>query len=518
MFGNFALPVFCEIVFLGVSAMKVNDEAASVGREERRLLAVLALLKGEAVNHVCRQYNISRSDLYKYKRRAIAAMRVAMRDHRRGPKHPPRRLAEDKERRIRTICEREPTLSSYQIYRSLETGAPCCPRTIQRVRKRFSLPRLMKRATPKFKAHRFTEAEKNLIHQQVKAKLFLGCYRLAWDLQNEYGMRISPSTAKRVKRAILAEMNPRPAPMVWRFYERHHPHRLWHGDFLEKVTLTYEDRTAYQLTLMDDYSRAYVFCDLYREPNLNTTIRALITAMRKYRTIPQALLFDNGSTFKGKLLSTFCEHLGIRLIHSSPYHPQTNGKLERAFRDDMNEFYHRRKKWIFNELRRELPAYVHYRNHVRGHLALGGKPSNIRLQEQDFFALPEVLERLEKYAWRAIGSRKVGAHGFLRLRKRNVFLHPQLQGREVNLYETAEGLQAESGDGRMFRLPKYREQLRRAFHRVRDADNQRLSLTQIYQSRSDEDSTEMLNRNTSESITEKCVPINENRPRITVAL
>jgi transposase InsO family protein len=121
---------------------------------------------------------------------------------------------------------------------------------------------------------------------------------------------------------------------VRRFYERKHPHSLWHGDFFEKVTLTDEDRTAYQLTLLDDYSRAYVYCDLLRDPTLNDTIRALIAAMRQYQTIPKGVVFDNGTPFKGNLLSAFCTNLGIRLIHSAVRHPQTNGKLERAFRDD----------------------------------------------------------------------------------------------------------------------------------------------------------------------------------------
>jgi transposase InsO family protein len=132
---------------------------------------------------------------------------------------------------------------------------------------------------------------------------------------------------------------------MWRFYERNHPHSLWHGDFFEKVTLTDEDRTAYQFTLMDDYSRAYVYCDLLREPIQNDTIRAMIAAMRKYQTIPKGVVFDNGSQFKGYLLSAFCSNLGIRLIHSSVRHPQTNGKLERAFRDDRREYEVGYEKW-----------------------------------------------------------------------------------------------------------------------------------------------------------------------------
>ena len=56
---------------------------------------------------------------------------------------------------------------------------------------------------------------------------------------------------------------------------------------MEKVTLTDIDQTAYQLALQDDYSRGYVFCDLFLNPDIRTTIRALIAAMRAWRVIPK---------------------------------------------------------------------------------------------------------------------------------------------------------------------------------------------------------------------------------------
>jgi hypothetical protein len=31
---------------------------------------------------------------------------------------------------------------------------------------------------------------------------------------------------------------PPPSPAVWRRYERRHPHSLWHGDFMDKTTLS----------------------------------------------------------------------------------------------------------------------------------------------------------------------------------------------------------------------------------------------------------------------------------------
>ncbi|MDT5120892.1 MAG: putative transposase [Acidobacteriota bacterium] len=288
-------------------------------------------------------------------------------------------------------------------------------------------------------------------------KLYLGPYRLAWDLQNQYGLRISPSTVRRVKRAIMNERHPPPAAPIWRFYERNHPHSLWHGDFFEKVRLTDEDRTAYQLTLMDDYSRAYVYCDLLREPTMNDTIRAMIAAMRKYQTIPKGIVFDNGSPFKGYLLSAFCSNLGIRLIHSSVRHPQTNGKLERAFRDDRREYYDQFNEWIFDELRQGLPEYVRYRNEVRGHYALEGKPSTTRLQNQNWFALPSVLDSLESYARHPLGSTKVDWNCCIRVLGRNGYIPKLRYGQRVSLTETLDGLEGETEDGRVYLLRNYRK-------------------------------------------------------------
>ncbi len=216
-------------------------------------------------------------------------------------------------------------------------------RTIQRVRQRLRLPRLPKRASPQRTAKRLSSAAKRKASALIRAKPYLGPQRLSWDLQNQYDISISPSTMKRIKRAIKEKQHPSPSPIEWRFYQRQHPHRLWHGDYLEKVTLTDTNRTAFQLTLQDDYSRAYVFCDLFTDPDTLTTIYALCTAMRRWHTLPQAIVFDNGPNFKGRLLKAFCHNLGIRLIHSSLQHPQTNGKLERAFRDDMKEFYQERR-------------------------------------------------------------------------------------------------------------------------------------------------------------------------------
>ena len=165
-------------------------------------------------------------------------------------------------------------------------------------------------------------------------------------------------------------------------------------------------------------------------------------AMRQWQVIPNAVVFDNGSAFKGKLLSAFCTNLDVRLIHASVGHPQTNGKLERAFRDDMRDFYQHYDAWLLEPLRRALPAYVQYRNQVRGHWALGGRPAITRLREQHRMALPWVLDRLESYASSEVGRKVIPPTGNIRLFGRDAYLGAAFGGVEVTFCETLEGLEA----------------------------------------------------------------------------
>ena len=51
--------------------------------------------------------------------------------------------------------------------------------------------------------------------------------------------------------------------------------------------------------------------------------------------IPQEILTDQGSNFTSKLLSEFCRLLKVHAVHTSPYHPQCDGLVER-FKQTLN--------------------------------------------------------------------------------------------------------------------------------------------------------------------------------------
>ena len=109
----------------------------------------------------------------------------------------------------------------------------------------------------------------------------------------------------------------------------------------------------------------------------------------------------------------------------------------------MRDFYEQYDSWLFDRLRRDLPGYVHYRNHIRGHRALGGKPAISWLNEYTpDAALPAALERLESYARYEIGRKTIPATGRIRLLGRNAYVGKMAANIEVTFFESLDGLEA----------------------------------------------------------------------------
>ena len=78
----------------------MTPSSHGLSQEEHRLQAVLALFRGEKASDVSASSGICRSDLYKFRTRALAAMREALKDHPRGPKRPHNRLAHEREQKV----------------------------------------------------------------------------------------------------------------------------------------------------------------------------------------------------------------------------------------------------------------------------------------------------------------------------------------------------------------------------------------------------------------------------------
>jgi len=193
----------------------------------------------------------------------------------------------------------------------------------------------------------------------------------------------SRSTINRVLgRHDLLERNPAKRPRSsWRRFCYARPRDCYQID-ATTVALA-DDTSAVVFEVLDDCTRTLTANHAAAAETTQAAIAAITKAAAEYGA-PALILSDNGSAFTytnhrrhptaGP--STFARTVnawGTRLIHSSPYHPQTCGKVERHHQTF--------KKWLacqppptdLTELQRLLDTYRdHYNNHRR-HSALPGR-------------------------------------------------------------------------------------------------------------------------------------------------
>ena len=159
------------------------------------------------------------------------------------------------------------------------------------------------------------------------------------------------------------------------------PHQMWATDASYFRVVGWG--CYYMVTVMDDYSRFILAHRLQRDMTSDSFIEVVQEAVDRtgMDQIPitdrTRLLSDNGPGYVSRAFRDYLGMVGIRHILATPFHPQTNGKLER---------YHQTLKRDVNQLPYEMPsdleaaivAFVSYYNYRRYHKALGNvTPSDV---------------------------------------------------------------------------------------------------------------------------------------------
>ena len=181
---------------------------------------------------------------------------------------------------------------------------------------------------------------------------------------------------------------------VWRILKRHglitpQPHKRPRSSFIRfEAKLPNEtwqlDSTPWQLAdgrpveilnFLDDRSRVALAASSFATVKADDVVRVLHSASNTFG-LPASLLSDNAAVFTGKsrrgkvLLELEAERLGIVFKHSTPYHPQTCGKVER-FHQTLKRFLRKQPLALsLAELQFQLDAFRDYYNHRRPHRAL----------------------------------------------------------------------------------------------------------------------------------------------------
>jgi len=183
-----------------------------------------------------------------------------------------------------------------------------------------------------------------------------------------------------LKRSGRVDRPAEPCVPLQRF-ERGRPNELWQCDF--KGYLEIARQRIYPFTLLDDHSRyLFTICPC-RDQTMQTAWDILWRIFGEVG-LPEELLCDNAFGNKPQLpgLSWFearLIRLGVRVAHGRPYHPQTQGKLERLHGTLEREVFPRLPRDALPEFQAGLD---HWRqcvyNPLRPHEALGDRPPLVR--------------------------------------------------------------------------------------------------------------------------------------------
>ena len=226
------------------------------------------------------------------------------------------------------------------------------------------------------------------------------------------------------------------AATVWRILKRHglvvpQPHKRPKASFVRfEAQLPNEtwqcDATQWQLAdgsqveilnFEDDHSRLFLNSTAYPTVKAANVVESFLSAADAYG-FPASLLSDNAAVFSGSsrrgkvALELELESRGIEVKHSTPYHPQTCGKVERLHQTLKLFLAKQAPATSLAVLQAQLDAFRTYYNQRRPHRALG-RQTPLAVFNAKLKARPQPPDQPTHYRVR---QDRIDSHGSVTLR------------------------------------------------------------------------------------------------------
>ncbi len=247
--------------------------------------------------------------------------------------------------------------------------------------------------------------------ERIAIVAFHDCYplegyrRLAYMMLDANVVAVSPSSVYRVLKAAgkLAGRAGKPSKKGQGFEQPLRPHEHWHID-VSYINIC--GTFFYLCSILDGYSRFIVHWEI-RERMTERDVETIVQRARE--RFPEArprIISDNGPQFIAWEFKQFIRICGMAHVRTSPYYPQSNGKMERWFKTLKGECIRVKTPLSLEDARRLVAEFVTHYNTVRLHSAIGYITPNDKLagREEAIWS-----ERKKKLA--AAEARRQEAHG-----------------------------------------------------------------------------------------------------------
>jgi transposase InsO family protein len=197
-----------------------------------------------------------------------------------------------------------------------------------------------------------------------------GYRRLTFMMLDDDVVAVSPSSVYRVLKQAgrLDRKWQQSSKKGTGFLQPLRAHDHWHVD-ISYVNLG--GTFFYLCSLLDGYSRSIVHWEL-RDSMTERDVETIVQrAKEKYPQARPRIISDNGPQFIARDFKEFIRLSGMTHVRTSPYYPQSNGKLERWHKSLKTECIRPACPADVEQARRLVASYVEHYNSVRLHSAIG---------------------------------------------------------------------------------------------------------------------------------------------------
>jgi len=197
-----------------------------------------------------------------------------------------------------------------------------------------------------------------------------GYRRLTYMMLDENVVAVSPSSVYRVLDSyhLLRKWSCRESSKGDGFEQPTKVHEHWHVDV---SYINIKGAFYYLLSILDGYSRFIVHWDIRKSMTSFDVEVILQRARERYPNERPRIISDNGPQFISRDFKEFIRFSGMTHVRTSPYYPQSNGKVERWHQSLKRECIRPKCPLSLDDARRIISEFVDYYNNKRLHSALG---------------------------------------------------------------------------------------------------------------------------------------------------
>lgn len=197
-----------------------------------------------------------------------------------------------------------------------------------------------------------------------------GYRRLTFMMLDHDVVAVSPSSTYRVLKAagLIDTWNTKPSKKGTGFEQPLRPHEHWHIDVSH---INIAGTFYYLCSILDGCSRFIVHFEL-RQSMTEADIETILQrALEKFPSAKPRIISDNGPQFIAKDFKEFVCIAGLTHVKTSPYYPQSNGKIERWHKSLKADCIRPGTPLDIDQARRLIAGFVEHYNTVRLHSAIG---------------------------------------------------------------------------------------------------------------------------------------------------